>query len=443
MQALDPDVAALHARYVLTPWVAQAGRRPPIVVRGEGSYLYDTDGKRYLDFSAGLVAVNLGHAHPALVAAISEQAARLAYASPAFAHDKRAELARAIVELAPWPEGGRIFFTAGGGEANEDAIKFARALTGRHKVLTAYRSFHGSAPGAGTLTGENRRWPNEPGIPGVIRFFTPFPYRSPFFTRDAVEEVERAVAHLEEIVTYEGGDRIAALLVEPVVGSNGVIVYPEGYLARVRELCDRFGILLIFDEVMTGFGRTGDAFASRRFGVTPDLFTFAKGVTSAYVPLGGVAVRESLATHFDAHPLPSGHTFSGHPLAMAAGVAALAAYRDERLFERARANERELRGRLDELQRRHPAIVGEVRGLGAFFGIELVADPQARRPLVAWQGTKSLQPFFDDLLARGLYLFGRYNVAIVAPPLRAGAPEFDEAAAILDAGLTALERSLP
>ncbi|HVA32551.1 MAG TPA: aminotransferase class III-fold pyridoxal phosphate-dependent enzyme, partial [Candidatus Baltobacteraceae bacterium] len=252
MDTVTEDLAALHARNVLTPWVAQAGRRPPVIVRGEGSWLFDSDGKRYLDFSAGLVAVNLGHGHPAVAAAIGEQAKRLAYAAPSLGSDVRARLAAAIVEIGPWPEGGRVFFTTGGGEANEDAVKFARTLTGRHKILAGYRSFHGSAPGAGTLTGENRRWPNEPGIPGVVHFFTPFPYRSPFHTRDPREETQRAIAHLEEVVRYEGGDRIAALLIEPIVGSNGVIVYPDGYLAGVRELCDRHGIVLIFDEVMTG-----------------------------------------------------------------------------------------------------------------------------------------------------------------------------------------------
>ncbi|HKU82281.1 MAG TPA: aminotransferase class III-fold pyridoxal phosphate-dependent enzyme, partial [Candidatus Tumulicola sp.] len=367
MPTLAADSHADHARYVLTPWAAQKGRRPPAIVRGQGSYLYDDAGKRYLDFSAGLVAVNLGHGHRGVADAVAEQVHRLAYAAPSFVHDKRASLARAIVEIGPWKDGGRIFFTTGGGEANEDAVKFARALTGRHKILAAYRSFHGSAPGAGTLTGENRRWPNEPGMPGIARFFAPYPYRSPFFTRDPAEECRRALAHLDEVILYEGGSRIAALLIEPVVGSNGVIIYPDGYLAGVRERCDRHGILLIFDEVMTGFGRTGAAFASQRFGVTPDLFTFAKGVTSAYVPLGGVAVAESLAAHFDEHPLPSGHTFSGHPVAMAAGVAALAAYRDEDLFERARAAETELRARLEQVRRHHASLVGEVRGAGAFF----------------------------------------------------------------------------
>jgi taurine--2-oxoglutarate transaminase len=438
---LAEDIDALHASRVLTPWVAQGGRKPPVIVRAEGSYLYDDRDRRYLDLSAGLVAVNLGHGNAAVANAIGEQARRLAYVAPTFANDQRALLAQAIVELAPWTEGGRVFFTAGGGEANEDAMKFARTLTGRHKILTAYRSFHGSAPGAGTLSGENRRWPNEPGIPGVVRFFAPFPYRSPFHTRDPREEVERAIAHLEEIVTYEGGGRIAALLIEPVVGSNGVIVYPETYLARVRDLCDRYGILLVFDEVMTGFGRTGEAFAAQRFGVTPDLFTFAKGVTSAYVPLGGVAVRESLAAYFDTHPLPSGHTFSGHPVAMAAGVATLRVYREERLFERAREIEGWLRTRFDALQRRH-RIVGEARGTGAFFGLELVSDRDSRTPLVPWQGEGSVQSFFNDLLAHGVYVLGRYNVAIIAPPLIVTPQELDEAFETLDAALTRLESTV-
>jgi len=439
-QTLTDHHADLHNRYVLSPWVPQAGRKPPTMVRGMGSYLFDAEDKRYLDLSAGLVAVNLGHGHPELADAIADQARTLAYAAPSLGNDKRAELAHAISEIAPWAEGCRTFFTTGGGEANEDAVKFARAITGRQKVLTAYRSFHGSAPGAGSLSGENRRWPNEPaGMAGVVRFFAPFPYRSPFHTRDAAEEIERAIAHLEDVIVYEGGDRIAALLIEPIVGSNGVVLYPDGYLARLREVCDRHGILLIFDEVMTGFGRTGAAFASQRFGVTPDMLTFAKGVTSAYVPLGGVAVRESLAKFFDDVPLPSGHTFSGHPLAVAAGVAALKAYRNEDLFERARSIERWLRERLEGLQQRHRTI-GEVRGTGAFFGIELVSDRERRTPLVAWQGKASLAPFYNDLLRRGLYIYGRYNVIVVAPPLIVSEKELDEAVEIFDAAFDDLEK---
>ena len=430
-------LTAKRTSRVLTPWVAQAGRNVPEIVRGERSFLFDENGKRYVDFSAGLVAVNLGHAHPGVAAAIAEQASKICYVAPSLGNDQREALADAIAAIAPWSEGCRVFFTAGGGEANEDAIKIARTLTGRHKVLTAYRSFHGSAPGAGTLTGENRRWPNEPGIPGVVRFFAPFPYRSPFYTRDAAEETQRALSHLEDVILYEGRDRIAALLIEPIVGSNGVVLYPDGYLAGLRELCDRYGILLVFDEVMTGFGRTGKPFAAQRFDVIPDLFTFAKGVTSAYVPLGGVAVRESLASTFDATPLPCGHTFSGHPLAMAAGVASLETYRE--VFPRVPALERSLREQLLQLQTRHPSI-GEVRGTGAFFALELVKDRQTREPIVEWQGKQALGAFLADLLDRGVYVYARFNTVIIAPPLVIEPDEIAQAIEGFDGALTTLEK---
>jgi taurine---2-oxoglutarate transaminase len=425
-----------HARHVLTPWAIQSKLNPPVIVRGRGSFLYDDVGTRYLDLSAGLVAVNLGHAHPVLVDAIARQAEKICYASPALYNDERATFAAELSALAPWGEGCRAFFTTGGGEANEDAVKIARTLTGRHKVLTAYRSFHGSAPGAGTLTGENRRWPSEPGIPGVVRFFAPFPYRSPFATTDPATEVERALAHLELVISYEDPARIAALLIEPVVGTNGVIVYPDGYLAGVRRLCDRHGILLVFDEVMTGFGRTGDAFASLRFGVTPDLITFAKGSTSAYVPLGGVLVRERLASAFDERVLPCGHTYSGHPLAMATGRAALRAYREGDLFARARAMEDWMREGLEPLRARIP-IVGDVRGIGAFFAIELVKDRATREPVVAWQGPDPgpLPAVLRRLLELGVYMFGRYNILVVSPPLIAERHDVDEAFAALERAL--------
>ena len=331
----DITTAAEHARYVLTPWSLQGDANLPVIERGEGVYLYDDRGKRYLDLASGLVAVNLGHGNAAIAAAIGEQAGRLAYAAPALANDTRAHLARELSEIAPWPQGCRTYFTTGGAEANEDALKMARMISGRYKILTAYRSFHGSSPGAGTLTGENRRWPNEPGIPGVVRFFAPYPYRSPFHTTDPAVECARAIEHLELTLTYEDPQRVAALLIEPVVGTNGVIVYPPGYLAALRALCDRHGILLIFDEVMTGFGRTGDTFAAARFGVVPDMITFAKGVTSAYAPLGGVMLREELAAYFDTHVLNCGHTYSGHPISVAAGRAALRVYREGDLFTRA------------------------------------------------------------------------------------------------------------
>jgi len=429
------DLKTLHRRHVLTPWSAQRELDPPLLVRGEGSWLYDADGRRYLDLSSGLVAVNLGHGHPRPVRAIAEQAATLAYAAPSFFHDKRALLAKALSDLAPWPEGGRVFFTPSGTEANEDALKFVRHLTGRFKVLAAYRSFHGATHGAAALTGENRRFPAEPTVPGVVHFFAPYPYRSPFFTEDPEEETRRALDHLEKVLLHEDPGRVAAIFLEPVVGSNGVIVYPEGYLKGVREICDRHGILLVFDEVMTGFGRVGEAFAALRFGVAPDLITFAKGVTSAYAPLGGVLMREGLAERFDDTPLPTGHTYSGHPLAVAAGLAALEAYREEGLFARAYRLEAALRDLLKPLEG-HP-LVGEVRGVGAFFGVELVRDRRTKEPLSPWHAPPSpaMKALHKALLERGVYLFAKHNVLLLAPPLTVGEEE-------LAFGVEALKRAL-
>lgn len=412
------DLKALHRRYVLTPWSAQASLDPPLIVRGEGVYLYDQEGRAYLDLSSGLIAVNLGHGHPKVVEAIRLQAEKLCYIPPSLFHEERARLAELLARLSPWPEGGRVFFTPSGTEANEDALKIARALTGRFKVLAAYRSYHGSTHGASALTGENRRWPAEPAIPGVVHFFAPYPYRSPFYTEDPKEEVERALDHLERVLLHEDPERVAAVFLEPVVGSNGVIVYPEGYLEGVRALTERYGILLVFDEVMTGFGRVGEAFAAVRFGVAPDLITFAKGVTSGYVPLGGVLVREGLARRFDQEVLWAGHTYSGHPLAVAAGRAAVEAYLEEGLLGRAQILEAWFRNGLSELKLRYP-ILGEVRGVGAFFGLELVEDPKAKTPLSPWHGPLSprMQALLKALWQEGVYLMPKHNILLLAPPL--------------------------
>ncbi len=432
-------MAAEHS-HVLVPWALQSADPGPSIERGEGVYLFDDAGKRYLDLGSGLIATNLGHGHPAVVAAIAKQAATLCFSPPSLPNGVRSEYARELSRISPWPEGCRTFFTVGGADANDDALKIARALTGRHKVMSAYRSFHGSTTAAGTLGGENRRWPIEPmGAPGIVRFVAPFPYRSPFHTNDPAIETRRALEHVDYILSYEGADRIAALVVEPVVGSNGIVVYPEGYLAGLRERCDARGILLIFDEVMTGFGRTGAAFASVRFGVTPDVVTFAKGATSAYVPLGGVMIRESFASAFDAKPLGAGHTYSGHPLAVAAGLAALRAYEGEGLFTRGLEIEAWLRDGLGAIAARLPCV-GEVRGVGAMWGVELVRDRATREPLVAWQGPTAgvLPGLLADLRRRGAYTFGRYNVVVVAPPLTISRDELDEGLDALGGALEAL-----
>ena len=438
------EIARKHRTFVLTPWLPQAELDAPVIVRGSGFYLYDAEGARYADLTSGLVAANLGHGHPTVLAAMHEQMDRLCFGPPNWFNDARAELAAELIALAPWgAEGGRAYFTTGGAQANEDAVKFARAVTGRPKVLTAYRSFHGSSPGAAALTGENRRWLSEPAVmPGVVRFWAPFPYRSPFDTADPAEEAARALAHLRRTILAEDPQRIAALLIEPVVGSNGVIVYPPGYLAGIRSLCDEFGILLVFDEVMTGFGRLGAAFGGERFGVVPDAMTFAKGVTSAYAPLGGVLLRERYARAFDGAPLPGGHTYTGHPLAMSAGLGALRAYRDEALFTRGLALEPRIRAALEGIAERH-AIVGEVRGTGAFFALDFVTDRASRTPLVPWQGAGMgvMTTLYGSLRRRGVYAFGRYNVLCVSPPLTVAEDELDEALASLDLAVGDLARA--
>ncbi len=440
------EIQARHAKYVLTPWMAQGGLAAPVIVRGEGRYLYDADGKRYFDLASGLIAVNLGHGHPKVVAAIQEQAATLGYAAPSLFHDKRAELAEELSKISPWAtdgEGCRTFFTTTGAESNDDAVRMARALTGRHKVLTAYRSFHGATGTSIMMSGEDRRWGGEPGPPSISRFFAPYPYRSPFHATTAEEETHRAIEHLERIFVHEDPKRVAAIVIEPVVGSNGVIVYPEGYLPALRALTAKHGILLVMDEVMTGFGRTGAAFGSTRFGVVPDMITFAKGVSSAYIPLGGVMVREKLASSFDARALPSGHTYSGHPMSVAAGLAAVRVYQEEKLFERGRELEAMIRPALASLAEKH-RTVGDVRGVGAFFALELVKDKKTKEALVPWhgEGPGVMKNLYVELRKRGVYSFGKFNCVMVAPPLTTTTSELEESLAALGEALGAFEATL-
>ena len=435
------DLKTLHQKYVLTPWLAQGALDAPVIVRGEGVFLYDSDDKRYIDFSSGLIAVNLGHGNPTVLAAMHAQIDRLCYSPPNWFNDQRALLGETLASISPWAaEGARVFFTTSGAQANEDAVRFARALTGRHKILSAYRSFHGASSGASALTGENRRWSGEPQSAGhVVRFWGPYPYRSPFYTTDPATETLRALQHVRATIAAEDPARVAAILVEPVIGSNGVIVPPPGYLAGLREICDEFGILLIFDEVMTGFGRTGAPFASQRFEVTPDIIVFAKGVTSAYAPLGGVLVREVLASRYDTVPLGSGHTYSGHPVSMAAALGAIAAYREGGYFQRGNLIERWLREKLGKLQAKYD-VIGDVRGLGAFFCLEFVRDRATREPLIAWQGSDPgpMPVLYRTLRENGIYTFGRYNLMMVAPPLTIEEAELDEAMEGIEIALAAL-----
>src|SRR5512139_2229718 len=315
----EADVRALDRAHVFHSWSAQAAIDPLPIERAAGSYFWDYAGKRYLDFSSQLVNVNIGYQHPKVVAAIQEQAARLCTIQPSFANDARSEAARLITDVAP--EGlDAVFFTNGGAEANENAIRMARLHTGRHKVLATYRSYHGATAAAITLTGDPRRWPSEPGQPGIVHFWGPYPYRSAFHATSEQQERDRALQHLRDTLMVEGAHTVAAILLETVVGTNGILVPPDGYLEGVRAICDEFGIVLIADEVMAGFGRCGEWFAVDRWRVTPDLITFAKGVNSGYVPLGGVVIADPTAETSRDGVSPGGLTYSGHPLACASAV---------------------------------------------------------------------------------------------------------------------------
>ncbi|MEU7206498.1 aspartate aminotransferase family protein [Streptomyces sp. NPDC045470] len=416
---MEPDTSEARGQ-VFRCWSAQGGDRPLTVAGAQGSWFWDHDGNRYLDLASQLVNVNLGHQHPRLLAAVTAQAGRLCTVGPHFSDDTRDRLARLIAERAPG-DLDRVFFTNGGTEANEHAVRMARLSTGRSKVLTAYRSYHGATSGSITLTGDPRRWPNEPGLPGVVHFFGPYAYRTAFHAQDEQQECERALGHLEEVFRMEGPHTVAAVLLETVVGTNGVLVPPDGYLQGVRELCDRYGALLICDEVMVGFGRVGEWFAVDAWQVTPDLITFAKGVNSGYVPLGGVIVSERVAAAFEDRVYPGGLTYSGHPLACAPGIATIEVFEETDLLAHVRRMGREVMApALEKMAARHPSV-GEVRGRGLFWAIELVRDRESREPLVPFNATGAeaapMAEVMAACVAAGVWPMCQMNRVHLAPPL--------------------------
>ncbi|MFE3190069.1 aspartate aminotransferase family protein [Nocardia sp. NPDC059240] len=427
----------LDRKHVFHSWSAQKSLNPMVITAAQGSYVWDGDGNRLLDFSSQMVNTNIGHQHPKVVAAIQQQAATLCTIGPAFVNDARSEAARLITERTPG-ELNRIFFTNGGADAVEHAVRMARLHTGRYKVLSRYRSYHGGTETAVNLTGDPRRWPNDHGNTGTVHFFGPFLYRSQFHATTEAEECERALQHLEQTIVFEGPSTIAAIILESVPGTAGIMVPPPGYLAGVRELCDRYGIVFIADEVMAGFGRTGKWFAIDHFpGVVPDLLTFAKGVNSGYVPLGGVAIAPHIAATFDDRAYPGGLTYSGHPLATAAAVATINAMAEEGIVENAAdMSDRVIGPALRELAERHPSI-GEVRGLGVFWAIELVRDRATREPLAPYGGTSAaMTETVAAAKAAGLLLFVNFNRLHVVPPCTISEAEAKEGLAILDHALT-------
>ena len=434
---LGAQVVEDAKRYVLHSWSVQDALDPIPVAGAEGRYFWDFDGKRYLDFASQLVNVSIGHQHPKVVAAIKEQADKLCTIGPPMATEPRSRLARTLAEITPG-DLQMTFFTNGGAEANENAIKLARWYTGRHKVIARYRSYHGATGGAITLTGDPRRWPAEPGVPGVVRMLDPYTYRCPAGHPEPCP-VCTGAPHVEEILQYEGANTVAAVVLETITGTNGVIVPPDGYLQAIREVCDRHQILLICDEVMTGFGRSGTWFAVEHWDVVPDIITVAKGINSGYVPIGAMVVREPIADWVRDKYFAGGLTYSGHPLACASAIASIEAFREEGIVENAAEMGSVFAEDLRGLQERHPSI-GDVRGLGCFWGVELVKNRETREPLVPFNATgEAFAPMArlaKAALERGLYLMTHWNVIMICPPLTITREEIDEGIGILDEALT-------
>lgn len=435
-------VKAADRKHVFHSWSAQELIDPLAVAGAEGSYFWDYDGNRYLDFTSGLVYTNIGYQHPKVVAAIQEQAAKMTTFAPAFAIESRSEAARLIAERTPG-DLDKIFFTNGGADAVEHALRMARLHTGRPKVLSAYRSYHGGTQQAINVTGDPRRWASDTGSAGVVRFWAPFLYRSRFYAETEEQECARALEHLESTIQFEGPATIAAIILETVPGTAGIMLPPAGYLAGVRELCDKYGIVFVLDEVMAGFGRTGKWFAADLYDVTPDLMTFAKGVNSGYVPLGGVAISGAIAETFAKRPYPGGLTYSGHPLACAAAVATINVMAEEGIVEHAaKLGAEVVEPALRDLAERHPSV-GEVRGVGMFWALELVRDRETHEPLVPYNATGEanapMAAFGAAAKKNGLWPFINMNRTHVVPPLNVTEAEAKEGLAALDVALTAAD----
>jgi taurine--2-oxoglutarate transaminase len=423
---------------VFHSWSAQGTISPIMVKNASGVYVYDEEGREYLDFSSQLVNTNLGHQHPGVVTAIKEQADLLCTIAPQHGYEARYLAAEMILERS-FDGASKVFFTNGGTEAVEHAVRMARLHTTRPKVLSAYRSYHGSTATSINLTGDPRRWPSDLGAAGVVHFFGPFLYRSEFHSVTEQEECQRALAHLESTIIFEGPSTIAAIVLETIPGTAGIMEPPAGYLAGVRELCDRFGIVYIADEVMCGFARSGEWFAYDAYDTRPDLVTFAKGVNSGYVPLGGVIISEAIAETFNERVYPGGLTYSGHPLACAAAVATMQIMQEDSIVEHARdLGNSVLRPALNQLAQRHP-VIGEVRGRGVFFALELVSDRSTREPLAPYGATS---PAMVQLLAacrrEGLLIFHNYNRVHVVPPCTISEAEALDGVARLDRALESI-----
>lgn len=437
--AYGKTVFDMDREYVFHSWSAQKALKPMCIAAAEGSYFWDYDGNKFLDFSSQLVNVNIGHQHPKVVKAIQDQAELLSTIAPQHANDARNNAAKRIVELSS-PNMAKVFFTNGGADAVENAIRMARLHTNKHKVLSAYRSYHGNTGAAIAATGDPRRWPNEYAAQHV-HFFGPYAYRSSFWSDSEIQESERALQHLEQVIQFEGPGTIACIILESVVGTAGILVPPPCYLEGVRALCDKYGIVYIADETMSGFARTGKWFAYQNWEVQPDLIVFAKGSNSGYVPVGGVVISAAIAATFDERVFPGGLTYSGHPLAAASIVASIDAMKEEGVVENAAMiGEKVLGPGLRALQEKHP-VIGEVRGLGVFWALDLVTNRATRAPLAPYGGTsQAMTDLVVECKARGLMPFTNFNRMHVVPPCTITVEEAEAGLAILDDVFTIIDK---
>ncbi|HEX5589390.1 MAG TPA: aminotransferase class III-fold pyridoxal phosphate-dependent enzyme [Candidatus Limnocylindrales bacterium] len=430
------EIVRLNRQYTFFSWSAQAKVNPIVIDRAEGIYFWDPDGKRYIDFNSQLMSVNIGHGDPRVADAIAAQAHSLAFAAPQFATEVRGRLGELLATLTPG-DLKTFFFTLGGAEANENALRMARIVTGRQKVIARFRSYHGASAGAISVTGDPRRWASEPAIPGVIRVLDPWRWG-----REAPEPVEDHLAYLEEVIQYEGPHTIAAFILETVTGTNGLLIPPDGYLQGVRELCSKYGIMLIADEVMAGFGRTGRWFAVDHWDVVPDMITMAKGLTSSYLPLGAVAMSRQIADYFADRVYFGGLTYSAHPMGCAAAIAAINVMRDDDLVGNAQRLDPVLRELLLGLQARHPSV-GAVRNIGLFGVLELIRNRETREPISAFNTTAPEMAALDARLrADGLFTMNHWNAVFTNPPLCITEPQLREAIGIIDRALETVDASV-
>ncbi|MHB0923046.1 MAG: aminotransferase class III-fold pyridoxal phosphate-dependent enzyme [Bellilinea sp.] len=442
----DNEILPLSLEHNFWTWSAQAKVNPIPVARAKGVYFWDVDGKRYLDFNSMVMCVNIGHGDERVIEAMVQQLRELPFAGPQMATRARAELGQLLAGITP-PGLTKFLYTLGGSDANENAVKLARGFTGKHKILTRYRSYHGATYGAISLTGDPRRTAWEPSVmPGVVHFLDPYRYRSTFHRGNPdVSEAEFArdyLNHLEEIIQFENPETIAGILIETVTGTNGVIIPPDGYLQGVREICDRYGILMIADEVMSGFGRTGEWFAVNHWNVVPDIMTMAKGLTSAYAPLGAVAMKPEIAASFNERVYEGGLTFNGHPVSLAAAIANIQVMKSDHLIENARNTGKVMADMLAELVERHPSV-GDVRSIGLFGVIELVKNKATREPLAPWNKTSpAMASVRKYMLNHGVFLYTHWHTILLLPPLIITPDQLAEGFAVLDQALEIADKAV-